>query len=69
MKRSEIAELSDYKLWTSFYWMAVKVTNEANSRRGLTKVTHQQELWFADEICKRFGWDKEKMLKELGADF
>lgn len=69
MKRNEIAELSDYKLWTSFYWLAVNATKQANSRRGVTNVTAQLEDWYSDEICKRFGWSKEEFMKEIGVNY
>lgn len=57
MKLKEIEALDDAALLAALYWIAVKTTNEANSRRGLTKQSAQKEEWILAEIEKRFGVD------------
>jgi hypothetical protein len=57
MKLKEIEALDDAALLAAFYWIAVRTTNEANSRRGLTKLSAQKEEWILAEIEKRFNVD------------
>lgn len=65
MNKTEINQLSDEKLICEFYWTAVKTTNEANSRRGLTKATAKKEEWLVEAVAKRFGLDVEILKKEI----
>lgn len=62
--KKEIVEKSDEKLLSAFYWIAVRVTNEVNSKRGLTKGTQKDEQAILAEMVKRFNLD-EDTLKEL----
>ena len=55
LKEIEAKNLDDAALLAALYWIAVKTTNEANSRRGLTKQSAQKEEWILAEIEKRFG--------------
>lgn len=54
MTLKEIKALENEKLVSAFYWIAVKATNEVNSRRGLTKQTAKEEEWLKQEMCSRF---------------
>jgi len=61
----EIKALDDVKLISSFFWVAVRSTNEVNSRRGLSKKTVLEESRIVDEIARRFNLDVESLKKEL----
>jgi|tagenome__1003787_1003787.scaffolds.fasta_scaffold18755232_1 hypothetical protein len=65
MNQKEIMALDNQKLVAAFYWIAVKATNETNSRRGMTKKTEKQEEWLIAEMCKRFGLDAAALDKEI----
>lgn len=65
MTKKDIAELSDLKLLAGWYWVGSRVTNEVNSKRGLTKATAKQEAYYVTEICKRFGFAPDDFFKEL----
>lgn len=54
MNLKEIKTMTHDELLAGFYWIAVRATNEVNSRRGLTKQTAKEEEWFIAEVEKRF---------------
>jgi hypothetical protein len=61
MKKSEVTGYEDAELLNAFYWVAVRTTNEVNSKRGLTKGTKKEELLILEEMAKRFNIDLEKL--------
>lgn len=63
MKKTEIKAMSNAELLSSALWNQVRMTNEVNSRRGLTKQTAKEERWFIDEMMERFGIDREEFEK------
>ena len=65
MKLSEIKEFSNEKLMAQLYWVAVRATNECNSRRGLTKQTSKEQEWITTEVIKRFGLDERLTWEEI----
>jgi hypothetical protein len=65
MNLKEIKQLDNVKLVSAFYWIAVKTTNEVNSRRGLTKQTDKQEEWLIQEMSSRFELPYSELKKEL----
>jgi hypothetical protein len=65
MNLKEIKALNNEELVAAFYWVAVSLTNEVNSRRGLTKGTQKQEKWLMNEIIKRFDLDAESFEKMI----
>jgi hypothetical protein len=64
MNKKEIKALDNNKLLIEFYWIAVKTTNEVNSRRGLTKKTALKEERLLEELAERFGLDIAQLKKE-----
>jgi len=68
MNMKEIQGLNDTELISSFYWIAIRSTNEVNSRRGLTKATMKEESIIFEEIQKRFNLDpnifKDKIMNK-----
>jgi hypothetical protein len=65
MKKADIQELTDMDLIVAIYWKAVNMTNEVNSRRGLTKQTRKEEAWMLEEIAKRNGWDVTQLNEKI----
>jgi hypothetical protein len=65
MNLTEIKQMNNEKLMSAFYWIAVKATNEANSRGGYTKKTAKQEEWIIKEVCDRFNLDYSVIDKEI----
>lgn len=61
MNKTEISLLENEELLIAFYWLAVRTTNEENSRRGVTKKTFKEEGLILEEMHKRFGIDIEKL--------
>lgn len=65
MKFAEIKEMTNEQLIGAFYWVAVQVTKEENSMRGLSKKTAKEETWLLNEMVKRFGLDAVALDKEI----
>ncbi len=65
MNLKEIKALSNEHLLSSFYWIAVRTTNEENSRRGLTKQTSKEERWIIETVIERFNLHPDSFKGEL----
>jgi hypothetical protein len=65
MNLTQIRGLNDLELMSAYYWIAVRTTNETNSRRGLTKKTDKEETWIIETVAERFGLNLEDFKKEL----
>lgn len=63
--KKEIKEMETVNLLAAFYLVAVKSTKEANSRRGVTKRTTNDEQLITDELCERLDLDKEQLQRRL----
>lgn len=62
--KKDLDNKNNEELISALYWVAVHVTNEVNSKRGLTKGTQKDEALVLQTVAKRFDMDLE-LLKGL----
>lgn len=63
MTKKEITEMNDTDLLSAFYLTTVRSVLESNSRGGETKKTMKEFDWIIEESIKRFGLNREVLIK------
>jgi hypothetical protein len=63
MKKSDIQQLDNSELFSSFYWTTIQLVKEENSVRGATKKSTKEYEWIITECIKRFDLDEKTLIK------
>jgi len=65
LTKKSVKEMDNEKLFTELCLVLIRSTKEANSSRGVTKVTLKEEELLVKECSERFNFNFDEIIKKV----